>query len=142
MSDQTPRLVRSLRRRFAITLSVIGFAVTATWLYLMFSVKTQVEILVCITGWYMGLALLAAVFKVVQVFKEARLKERVLSMDSAVCCECGYSLVGLTGHRRCPECGWEFEDIEQVRGVWNVWQPGDDPGFLGGLGLLIARVTR
>ena len=61
MSDQTPRLVRSLRRRFAITLSVIGFAVTATWLYLMFSVKTQVEILVWITGWYVGVDFLTAV---------------------------------------------------------------------------------
>ena len=104
MSAATPLLVRSLRRRFAITRSVIGFALTGTWLYLMFSVKTQVEILVCITGWYMSIAFLTAVVKVVQAFKEGRLKQRMSSMDGAVCCKCGYRLVGLTGHHRCPEC--------------------------------------
>ena len=75
-------------------------------------------------------------------YKEGAWKRRASEMDNAVCCECGYSLVGHTDEPRCPECGWQYDDLEQVRKAWQSWEPRRGPRWVAALASLIARVTR
>ena len=59
--------------------------------------------------------------RAVRPFAERRLKREVAGKDNAACFECGYWLT--EPHGRCPECGWAYESLEDVRGFWTEWQP-------------------
>ncbi len=59
--------------------------------------------------------------KVFRLFAEQRLKRDVAGKNNAACFGCGYWLTEPSG--RCPECGWAYESLEEVRGSWTEWQP-------------------
>ncbi len=59
--------------------------------------------------------------KLYRLISEMRLKREVAGKGNAACFECGYWLTEPNG--RCPECGWEYENLEEVREFWTEWQP-------------------
>ncbi len=57
-----------------------------------------------------------------RVFKTRarRFRKHVEAVELEVCVECGYDLVGLPDHHRCPECGIGY-DKHEVRTIWQAW---------------------
>ena len=74
--------------------------------------------------------------------RELAVRRTATEADNALCWDCGYRLLGLPEEGRCPECGWPYDDLEQVRKAWEAWQPKRGPRWVAGLGSLITRVIR
>ena len=74
--------------------------------------------------------------------RELAVRRTATEADNALCWQCGYRLLGLAEEGRCPECGWRYDDLEQVRKAWEAWQPKRGPRWVPALGSLIARVIR
>ena len=74
--------------------------------------------------------------------KELAISRKAGEAHNALCWRCGYRLLGLAEEGRCPECAWQYEDLEQVRKAWQAWQPKRGPRWVAGFRSLIARLTR
>ena len=74
--------------------------------------------------------------------QELAVWRKVAEAHHALCWRCGYRLLGLTEKGRCPECGWWYDDLEQVRKAWQSWEPRRGPRWVAALASLIARLTR
>ena len=148
MKPQIPKVVRAMRWKFLVPAIVAGIGATlplavGPWSIPQMGASFGIAPMLAYAGIVtLGLWVCADVLQGFWAYREARLKRRANAMDNAVCCACGYSLVGHTDEPRCPECGWQYVDLEQVRKAWHAWQPKRGPRWVAGFRSLIARLTR
>ena len=148
MKPEIPKVLRGMRWKFVVPRVVVPFGVmipfaVGPWSIAQMGASLGIAPMLAYAGIVtLGLWVYCDILDGLWAYKEALLKRRASAMDNAVCCECGYSLVGHTDEPRCPEFGWSYDDLEQVRKAWQAWRPRRGPRWVPALGSLIARVTR
>ena len=141
---EAPILVQTRRRRFAAAglLCVWVWVGVFSWVLAVVPATPSGEFHLHFGGFMLGFCLLCTITFGLWSLNERAWKRRAAVMGYALCCRCGYSLRGLTEQRECPECGWHFHSLDEVKAAWRDWEPTRAPWWFRAVAALIRRFRR
>ena len=144
VSVKPPILIQTRGRRFAVAYLLYAIAYLGAFGYFapMGPTSTRWGFWAQVGGPILATYLVLTVLYGLWALKERAWKRRAALMRYVLCCRCGYSLRGLTEQRECPECGWHFHSLDEVKAAWRDWEPKRAPWWFRAVTALIRRLRR